>query len=167
MKKIYTLIIILFGISAIYLYVRPTPEKLFVQKYRPYEPHIMRGGSKISDLKEAYSDGKMDSVLRAFKSMNSPEPEEYIMAGIAYLEKNEPTKAIETFEMLIQKNADSKSDFFEDDAEYYLAMSYLSNNESDKAMPIFEKIQADPENPYNSNVNEWFLMNVKYSIAKR
>jgi tetratricopeptide (TPR) repeat protein len=167
MKKIYTLLILLFGLSAIYIYLRPSPEKLFVQKYRPYEPRILRGGSRESFVKEAYSDGKMDSVIREFLSINSPEPEEYIMAGIAFLEKNQPAKAIETFGLLIQKNADSKSDFFEEDAEYYLAMSYLSNNESEKAMPIFEKIQADPENPYNSNVNEWFLMNVKYSIVKK
>ena len=68
---------------------------------------------------------------------------------------------------MIQKNENSKTDFFEQDAEYYLAMSYLSNHEPLKAMPIFERINADSENPYNSNVSEWFLLNVRTSIAKK
>ena len=88
------------------------------------------------------------------------------MASIAYLEKNQPAKAIETFKTMIQKNLDSKTDYFEDDAEYYLAMSYLSNQESEKAMPIFERINANPDHTYNNNVSEWFLLNVKTTIAK-
>ena len=94
----------------------------------------------------------MDSVIWDFKNLSAPVPEEYLLTGIAYLEKNQPEKAIETFKILIQKNQNSKTDFFEDDAEYYLAMSYLDNQESEKALPIFEKIKADPENRHYPDV---------------
>ena len=109
----------------------------------------------------------MDSVITQFSACRTPVPEDYLLAGIAFLEKNQPAKAIDVFQKLIQKNADDKSDFFEADAEYYLAMGYLSNQEPDKAMPIFEKIQADLENPYSSSVSEWFMLNIKTSIAKK
>jgi tetratricopeptide (TPR) repeat protein len=158
---------LILGISAVYLYQKATPQKLFSAYYHPYELHILRGVSNSSPVKDAYSNGKMDSVILAFSTSKSPVPEEYLLAGIAFLEKNQPAKAIEIFKEMIQKNTDAKSDFFEDDAEYYLAMGYLSNQEPEKAMPIFEKIQADTENPYNSNVSEWFLLNVKTSIAKK
>lgn len=68
---------------------------------------------------------------------------------------------------MIQKNEQSKTDYFEDDNEYYLAMSYLNNQQPDKAMPIFEKIYTDSDNPYDSNVSDWFLTNVKTTIAKK
>jgi tetratricopeptide (TPR) repeat protein len=160
-------IIILLELSGLYMFVNNSPKKLFSKNYHPYQPHIMRGIARKSSLKEAYTGGHMDSVIAAFSAENSPVPEEYLLAGIALLEKNQPEKAIETLQILIQKNAESKTDFFEEDAEYYLAMSYLSNNETGKAMPIFEKIQADPENPYNSEVSEWFMLNVKTLIAKK
>jgi len=68
---------------------------------------------------------------------------------------------------MIEKNAQSKTDYFEDDAEYYLAMSYLNNQEPGKAMPIFEKIYANADNPYNTNVSDWFMSNVKTAVAKK
>jgi tetratricopeptide (TPR) repeat protein len=158
---------VMLGLFALYLYVTVTPKKLFKSYYHPYELHAMRGDPKNPALVEAYQNGKMDSVIWEFNSMNAPQPEEYLLAGIAYLEKNQPAKAIETFKIIILKNEHSKTDFFEEDAEYYLAMGYLSNQESEKAMPIFEKIEADPDHPYHSFVSEWFLLNVRTSIAKK
>ena len=67
----------------------------------------------------------------------------------------------------MEANTLAKTDFFEQDAEYYLAMSYLDNKESDKAMPIFKKIEADSDHPYNSNVSAWFLLNVRTAVAKQ
>jgi pentatricopeptide repeat protein len=61
------------------------------------------------------------------------------VSGIAFLEKNQPEKAIETFKEMIQKNVNSKTGFFEQDAEYFLAMSYLDNHEPGKGIPIFEE----------------------------
>jgi tetratricopeptide (TPR) repeat protein len=155
------------GFCSLYIYIKASPGKLFSENYHHYDRHILRGGSNHSALKEAYSSGKMDSVIWDFKNLNSPVPEEYLLTGIAYLEQNQPAKAIETFKILIQKNENSKTDFFEDDAEYYLAMSYLDNQESEKAMPIFEKIKADPENRHYSDVGEIFLLTVRTAIAKK
>ncbi len=160
-------LIILFELFALYHYMTLSPKKIFRENYQPYELHVMRGFSENTPLKEAYKKGHMDSVIWDFNSLNSPQPEEYLLAGIAFLESRQPTKAIEMFKIMIQKNAQSKTDYFEDDAEYYLAMSYLNNQQPDMAMPIFEKIYANSDNPYNSNVSDWFLMNVKTAIAKK
>ncbi|HEY4935838.1 MAG TPA: hypothetical protein VII44_04625 [Puia sp.] len=152
---------------ALYLYINANPKKLFSENYRRYERIILRAASDRSFMDEAYTEGNMDSVILDFKNLNSPAPEEYLLAGIAYLEKNQPEKAIETFKTLIQANQISKTDFFEDAAEYYLAMGYLDNLEPEKAMPLLEKIKSDPENRYYSDVDELLLLKVRTSIAKR
>ncbi|HXB31564.1 MAG TPA: tetratricopeptide repeat protein [Puia sp.] len=152
---------------ALYLYINANPKKLFSENYRRYERFVLRGASAHSSLGEAYSEGNMDSVIWDFKNLNSPVPEEYIMTGIAYLEKNQPEKAIETFKKLIEKNQHSNTDYFEDAAEYYLAMSYLDNMEPQNAMPLLEKIKADPENRYYSDVDELLLLKVRTSVAKK
>jgi tetratricopeptide (TPR) repeat protein len=159
--------IVTFGFCYLYLYIKAVPQKLFSENYQHYDRHLLRGGSGRSALREAYSAGQLDSVIWDFKNLNSPVPEEYLLAGIAYLEKNQPEKAIETFKILIQKNLNSKTDYFEDDAEYYLAMGYLDNLESEKALPIFEKIKADPENRHYQDVSEIFLLTVRTSIARK
>jgi len=152
---------------ALYLYINANPKKLFSENYRRYERIILRDASDHSIIGEAYTEGNMDSVILDYKSMNSLTPEEYLLAGIAYLEKNQPEKAIETFKTLIRANQESKTDFFEDAAEYYLAMGYLDNMEPQKAMPLLEKIKADPENRYYSDVDELLLLKVRTSVAKR
>src|SRR5450432_757953 len=158
----------LIGITFSYLYFKASPDYLYSKYYHPFHLQITRGASEKSAIRDAYAKGKMDSVISKFNALSEPAEEEYLLTGIAFLEKNQPEKAIETFQMLISKNKNAKSDFFEEDAEYYLAMSYLSNHEIDKAIPIFEKIQADPEAKYNSEVSEWFLLNVRTSsIAKQ
>ena len=129
---------------ALYLYINANPKKLFSENYRRYERLILRGATVHSSLEVAYTEGDMDSVIRDFKSMDSPTPEEYLLTGIAYLEKNQPEKAIETFKTLIKANQEAKTDFFEDAAEYYLAMGYLDNMEPEKAMPLFGKDQIRP-----------------------
>jgi tetratricopeptide (TPR) repeat protein len=151
----------------LYLYINANPKKLFSENYRRYERFVLRGASTHSALGEAYSEGNMDSVIQDFKSVDSPTPEEYLLTGIAYLEKNQPEKAIETFKTLIKANQDSKTDFFEDAAEYYLGMAYLDNMEPQKAMPLLEKIKSDPENRYYTDVDELLLLKVRTSIAKK
>jgi tetratricopeptide (TPR) repeat protein len=160
-------LIILFEFMAIYNYMTISPNKIFRANYQPYELHVVRGANEKSPIRKAYKDGKMDSVIWDFNSINSPQPEEFLLAGIAYLESGKPTKAIETFKAMMLKNTNSNTDYFEDDAEYYLAMSYLDNKQPEMAMPIFEKIYANADNPYNSNVSDWFMENVKTAIAKK
>ncbi len=159
--RVAAVLILLVGLSALYQYFTTSPEKLFSENYQPYTIHEMRGESDSSRLQEKYRAGKMDSVILEFNSLSAPKPEEYILAGIAFLENNQPAKAIKTIQELIQKNNQSKTDYFEDDAEYYLAMSYLRNSEPEKALPILEKIQADPGHPYNSKLSKWFILKVK------
>jgi len=152
----------------LYLYINANPKKLFSENYRRYERIILRGASPHSVLEEAYNQGDMDSVIVDSKqSLNSLTPEEYLLTGIAYLEKKQPDKAIETFQILIKTNQDAKTDFFEDAAEYYLAMGYLDNMQPEKAMPILEKIKADPENRYYADVDELMLLKVRTSVAKQ
>ncbi|HEY4965985.1 MAG TPA: tetratricopeptide repeat protein [Puia sp.] len=158
---------LLLAVFAGYLYQKATPLKLFSENYRSYDRHILRGSSGFSALKDAYSKGELDSVIYDFKASNSPVPEDYLLAGIAYLENKQPQKAIATFKVIIQKNIESNSDFFQEEAEYYLAMSYLDNQQPEKALPIFKNIQADKENRYNSTVSDWFMLKMKISVARK
>jgi hypothetical protein len=50
---------------------------------------------------------------------------------------------------------------FQDETEYYLAMSYLANSEAAQALPILEKIKADKNHLYNERVENISSIDLK------
>jgi tetratricopeptide (TPR) repeat protein len=161
--RIAAVLIILFGLSVFYQYLTATPEKLFNENYQSYNLRETRGVSANS-LEFWYKKGNMDSLIQEFNGLKSPQTEDYFLVGNAFLITHQPAKAIESFLAIDQINKTANTHSYEEDAEYYLALSWLDNKEPGKALPVLEKIHADPGHPYNKKVSAWFLMKVKRSI---
>ena len=161
--RIAAVLIIMFGISALYQYYTSSPEKLFSEKYQAFELRETRS-AQTNHLEELYKAGNMDSVTARFSSLKNPLPEDYFLAGNAYLNSQQPAKAIETFINLQQLNKTSNQHMFEEDVEFYLALAYLDYGQPALALPILEKIHADQSHPYNRQVGNWFLLKLKRLI---
>ena len=157
--RVAAILVVLIGMSAAYQYITVTPDKLFTESFHVFSLHETRGVA-AEGLKDAYKREDMDEVIRQFNQLKSPQAEEYFLAGNAYLATHQPEKAIEAFNTLQQINKSVNGHAFDEDAEYYLALSYLANDEPAKAYPIFEKIHGDPNHPYNKDVSSWFLRKV-------
>ncbi len=156
-------ILILLGVSGIYQYVTATPDKLFIDKFHEFNLHETRGSGR-SELEDSYQKGEMKETIRQFNGLEKPAPVDYFLAGNAYLSIRQPVHAIEALNSLIQLNLTAGTHFFEEDAEYYLALGYLDNEEPEKALPLLEKIHNDPDHPYHSLVSAWFLQKVKKTV---
>jgi hypothetical protein len=158
--RIAAIIIILVGVPVLYQYFTATPEILFSENFHPFALHETRGKSG-SSLEKAYKNERMDAVIQEFNQLQDPQPEDFFLAGNAFLRSQQPAKAIQAFVELQVRNKIENKQYFEEDAEYYLALSYLDNNEPVKALPIFEKIHADENHQYNKKVSFWFLRKVR------
>jgi hypothetical protein len=156
-------LIALFGISIFYQYYSSTPEKLFDENFHPYDLRVTRGSSN-SSLEDLYEKGDMSGLINRFNQLRSPQAADYFLAGNAYLNIHRPDSAIIVFLGLQNINQTNHTHYFEEDTEYFLALSYLSNREPAKALPLFEKIHADPNHPFHSAVSAWFLSRLKRSI---
>jgi tetratricopeptide (TPR) repeat protein len=161
--RIAVILVALLGLSAIYQYMVATPEKLFEENFKVFQLRETRSVS-INSLEEVYKSGNSELVIKAFTQLKSAQAEDYFLAGNAYLILGEPSNAIAAFLAVEQFNRTHNTHSFEEDAEYYLGLSYLANNESTKALAIFEKIQADPSNAYHSKVSSWFMGKLKHTI---
>ncbi len=157
--RVAAVLFVLIGMSAAYQYLTVTPDKLFTESFHSFELHETRGGTG-TNLEDAYKKDNMDAVIQEFSQIKTPRPEDYFLAGNAYLALHQPSKAIEAFISLQQANQSGNTHAFEEDAEFYLALSYLANEQPDRAYPIFEKIHADAAHPYNKEVSAWFLRKV-------
>ena len=164
--RIAAIAIFVTGSFSLYQYFTTSPEKLFNESFTAFSLHENRGLS-TSALEDAYKKENMKEVIQQFNLLKDPKPEDFFLAGNAFLSTQKPAKAIAVFEALQQKNKINNEHFFEEDAEYYLALGYLDNNETEKAIPILEKINKDSGHPYNKKVTDWFLRKAKRISQKK
>ncbi|MDN3655026.1 hypothetical protein QWZ08_05285 [Ferruginibacter paludis] len=154
--RIAAILILAAGSFFTYQYFSATPEKLFSQNFASFKINETRG-TGTSALKNAYQKGDMPAVIEQYKLLQQPGKEDYFLAGNAYLNSKQPSNAIDAFITLQQKNKTDNTHYYEEDTEYFLAMSYLAANEAEKAFPLLKKINADVTHPYHQHVSDWLL----------
>jgi tetratricopeptide (TPR) repeat protein len=161
--RVAAVLIVLFGVSFMYKYYTSTPEKLFSENFHSYDLRITRG-SNGSSLEDLYEKGDMAGLISQFNKLKSPQAPDYFLAANAYLNMHHPDTAIAIFINLQDLNRQSHTHYYEEDIEYFLALSYLGNKEPAKALPLFEKIHASPNHPFHQAVSAWFLTRLKRTI---
>ncbi len=150
-------IILLLGIFGLYQYITVSADKLYNEQYNTYALTTLRGGETLPAIEQLYAEKKYDDVIAVFKQQPDASIKENFVAGQAYLTKADFADAVNCFKTVLAKNSNSKTGLLVDDAEYYLALSYLKNNENSKAFSLFEKIHNNKEHLYHNKVSSWFL----------
>ena len=164
--RIAAILIIVLGVTVLYQYFSATPEQLFRNNYETFQLHETRGGGTASVLEDPFKNGDTAAVISAFKTIDKPQPEDFFLNGLAALNLNHAPDAIHSFLALQQNNKATNTHFFEEDAEYYLGLAYLHNDEPAKALPLFEHIYADQAHTYHRKINSWFMLKLK-KMARR
>lgn len=161
MMRIAAAIIILVGLFGVYQYLSVSPGSLYKEQYTAYQVATMRGTTAPGALEKAYAESKFDEVIRLYAQLAAPAASDQFLAAQAYLGKEDYKNAIPLFSAIVEENKTANAGALNDDAEYYLALSYIKNNETAKALPLFKKIHAEKEHLYHSKVNSWFLTKLR------
>lgn len=142
MKVAAALLILVFA-TAIFVYTTSTPQSLFESRFHPYEQSAQRGDKKpTGNIQEKFDEGQ------------------------SYLRNGDAPKAIVTFAGILSENARSAEKVLNDDAEYYLALAYLKDQQPENALPVLEKIHGDENHLYHDEVSSWFLLKAKIAARK-
>jgi tetratricopeptide (TPR) repeat protein len=115
-----------------------------------------------SELVEAYKKGNHTGVITLFAQFNNPGNRELFFAGNAYLETGNAKKAIELFQQILTRNKSTGELLYQDEAEYYLAMAHLKNNDTEKALPLLQGIANEPAHTYHNKINKLSLLKMKW-----
>lgn len=148
-------ILIIAGSAAIYKYVSVSSGSLYDRYYSSYSLNTARGAGDASPLVEAYNAKDWAAVrllagtADAAKTRNNQTD---FLAGMACLEQKQYDEAISHFEQVIAVNAHAGTDYYQDESEYYLAISWLARKNVNEAMPILEKIRANRRHQYHEKV---------------
>ena len=131
---------------AIYKYVAVTNTSVYNDLYLQYELSRTRS-TKVDPVETLYQQ-KNWNELKTFAEKNPGSNKNQFLAGIGSLESGNAPDAIKRFEFILNQNAQTGSDLFRDEAEYYLALAYIRNGEPLKASVQLKMIRRDPEHPY-------------------
>ena len=160
-------IILLVGLFGLYQYFAVSADKLYGEQYSAYTVASFRGTETTFIIEKAYAEKKYDDVINAYQLQSDASVKEIFIAGQSYLINSNYTEAANCFKTVLAKNNNTKTGLLADDAEYYLALSYLKNNESAKALPLFKKIHSNKDHMYSSKVSGWFLKKMQLLVWKQ
>lgn len=154
MMRVAACAVLVAGGACIFKYVRLSSSSLYSEYYTSYEINTSRGNASQDAIEKAYIAKNWSEVLALFSPGKDRSNKTDFLAGLADLELKKFDDAIAHFEQIIASNSHSGGDYFEDEAEYYLAISWLAKDKVNEAMPILEKIRANKDHLYHDKVEK-------------
>lgn len=150
------------GLFFAYNFFTLSKEKVFASNYHTYELPTFRDSSS----------GDQSSIERAFRNkgfgevVNLPKKgdytiKEHFLRGISFLEIQNNTSAVNEFRSVLDSNMSAGTSFFEDEAEYYLALTYLRDGNYKIAYKLLSLIKNNPDHLYHEMVTAKLMRQVK------
>ena len=147
-------VLILIGAAAIYKYNTVNSGSTYQEYYQSFELNTSRSSTIQDTIEQAYRDKNWKQVLALASTQEPKTNKTHFLAAMSALELKEYATAIELFKQVMAANSKSGDSYFQDEAEYFLALAYLANNEAANALPLLKKIRNDKNHLYNQKAKE-------------
>ena len=152
-------LLLIFVCIEVYNFYSLSAGKLFAEKYTRYS-WMTTGDTTESRIEKAYKEEKYAEVI----NLNSNSVlfiKDVFLTGMSYLETNDLSKAISSYQVVIADVKDDKNSELKDAAEYYLALAYLKNNDYDQAIELMNNIHDNSLHLYTEKFNLKYIRKVK------
>ena len=117
---------------------------LYESLYTAWQLPVTRGAQlTYTHLDSLYLHHNYDKVIMQYESLEERSLRDYFIAAMAAMELNDYERAIRLFQLLKQENEKTDTRLFEDETDYYMALSHLKNGDYQQALFIFQKIRED------------------------
>lgn len=155
-----SLVVLFIGLK-LYQASQLSPDKLYSQTFVDFNVSASRGsGGQLSPVETLYQQKKYNEVTTSVRSFNL-NAEDSLLIGLSYLQTDRPAQAIG----FLQNLASTANDY-QQDAEFYLALSYLKVKAYDKAVPLMERIRSNPSHLYHEQLSDDVVEKVKKLRSK-
>jgi tetratricopeptide (TPR) repeat protein len=139
------------GVFAVYKYYTVTNTSVYNDVYLQYDPGRTRS-MEADPVGVAFTQKKWDDVILLAET-NPGNTKNLFLSGIAYLEKGEGVAAADRFEKILQHNALTSAEYYNDEAEYYLAVALLRTGQPSKAAVLLNRISNSPDHIYRDKAS--------------
>lgn len=141
-----------------YRFYNLSPQSLYEQAYVEYqlsnEGDYQLGATRVES---AFRAGLYDSVVKESKKPQGFTDQDYLLIGLAYMQKGDYASAIDPLRLV---NLWNESDY-KQEGEYYLALTYLRNKDYDKSLELMQRIRRDPNHVYHEQITDKLVRNVR------
>ena len=146
-----------------YRFFSLSPDKLYNEKYNSFELSTLRGENEnqATEIEKAYREKNYKRVLVLSTKYPEKNIKDEFLAGISCLELNKPSEAVDLFNKVIIRDQNSDHPVYKDDAEYYLALSYLRAKNYEKALELMNAIHENRSHLYREKFTKGFIRQVK------
>jgi tetratricopeptide (TPR) repeat protein len=156
-----SLLLIVAGYLA-YSFITLSSEKVYNANYQPFDLSTARdGNTTLTAIETAYSAKNYKEVIRMHDAKEDVSVKGEFLSGAAALEIKDYPGAITAFKNVIEANKRSSAKVLNDEAEYYLALSYIHNKDYDYALDLMRQIKDDPTHLYNEKITSKLIRQVK------
>jgi tetratricopeptide (TPR) repeat protein len=157
-----SLLLIIGGYFALNFYSLSS-NKVFASNYHSYELSTMRDDDtvQISSIEKAYREKNYKEVIVLSEQQSTVSVKETFLTAMSYVEQGNNIKAIEQFKKVITANNASGAAIMNDEAEYYLALTYIRNKDFDFALELLRTIKDNPDHIYHGKITAKLIRQVK------
>lgn len=153
-----SIIIILVGVN-LFTSSQLSSDKLYNEAFVDYDASAVRGNENQTEVAKLYQDHNYASVVEKANAQNLSQKDS-LLVGLSYLKTNKLPKAINWLNAISLQNPTKQ------DAEFYLAMSYLKNKNYSEALSLMEQIHSNPYHIYHNQFTDDFINKVSKLNSK-
>lgn len=157
--RVAAVIVLFLCIAAIYKYTSVSNRSFYDKQFSGYELGNIRGGESHETEDDAFRNKQWNEVISIYNSGTDRSNRQSFLAAMAEMQLNHFQNAISLFENIL--NAKTGDTTYVEESEYYITLAYLMNHESDKAIPIINKIKANPNHTYYPLVSKFSSIDLK------
>jgi len=137
--------------------------KLYNENYNSFELSSVRGDNetRATEIEKAYRKKNYQDVIALSSKYPGASIKDEFLEGMSFLELDKPSDAIDVFINVLIRDQNSDHPVYKDDAEYYLALSYLKTKSYEKALVLMNAIHENPLHIYHEKFTKGFIRKVK------
>ncbi|MDF1695530.1 MAG: tetratricopeptide repeat protein [Saprospiraceae bacterium] len=133
----------------------PSTEDLFAQNFEPYELSLTDRSSSdntLTTIEEVYASGNYnEAILLLEKAIQQDNRLELMLGlGISYVKTDQSAKAITIFKQILKEDNFN----YEDEAHWYLGLTYLKSNELKNARNHFNILATDSNRDHHKEAKK-------------
>jgi tetratricopeptide (TPR) repeat protein len=159
--RVAAMVVLFLGAAAIYEYAATNASGVFDKNYTSFDLNTSRGNNTDGDIEKAYRNKDWAAVKNIFNGQKEKSTKAWFLSGMADMELKNYTTAIASFKEVMNQNKGRADEYFQEEAEYYLAMSYLAAGQPVEGVAILQKIRADKNHLFNKKAAEMSSMDLK------
>jgi hypothetical protein len=147
-----------------YKYFTTSATQVYKEAFIVYTLPTTRGQATITGIEQAYRLANWKEVIANLNNSSLTDNKALFLAGMAHLQLHNYAESSMLFEQVRVNNTQTGDDYFQDEAEFYGAMSDLAGNHAKQAILLLQQIRGNINHLYHEQASR--IGNIDLQILK-